>query len=80
MFYSYEKKLRIRSKADWYRIEPEHAAWVEELFIASSAGDQFVIGEDDIDIAHSFPRLKHLSGKCSVKMSGVTLPSCHFAR
>lgn len=61
MFYSYEKKLQIRAKADWYRIEPEHAAWVEELVIASSVGDQFVIGEDDIDIVHSFPRLKHLS-------------------
>lgn len=61
MFYNYEKKLHIRAKADWYRIEPEHAAWVEELVIASSVGDQFVIGEDDIDIVHSFPRLKHLS-------------------
>lgn len=61
MFYNYEKKLHIRAKADWYRIEPEHAAWVEELAIASSVGDQFVIGEDDIDIVHSFPRLKHLS-------------------
>lgn len=61
MFYNYEKKLHIRAKADWYRIEPEHAAWVEELVIASSVGNQFVIGEDDIDIAHSFPRLKHLS-------------------
>lgn len=57
----FEKKVHIRSKADWYRINPEQAARVEELVVASSVGDQFVIGEGDIDFEHSFPRLKHLS-------------------
>lgn len=61
MFRGSRKRVDIKTTADWYRIEPEHAAWVEELVIASSVGDQFVIGEDDIDIVHSFPRLKHLS-------------------
>ena len=61
MFRGSRKRVDIKTPADWYRIEPEHAAWVEELVIASSVGDQFVIGEDDIDIVHSFPRLKHLS-------------------
>ena len=61
MFNSYEKKLHIRAKADWYQIEPEHAAWVEELVISDSVGNQFVVGEDDIEIQHFFPRLKHLS-------------------
>lgn len=61
MIPSLKKKLHIRSKAEWYRVEPECAAWVEELVIASSVGDQFVVGEDDIDIHHFFPRLKHLS-------------------
>ena len=61
MIPSLKKKLHIRSKADWYRIEPEQAAWVEELGISDSVGNQFVVGEDDIEIQHFFPRLKHLS-------------------
>ena len=61
MIPSFNKKLNIRSKADWYRIEPEQAAWVEELGISDSVGNQFVVGEDDIEIQHFFPRLKHLS-------------------
>ena len=67
------KKVHIQSKADWYQVEPECAAWVQELVIGSDVGPEFVIGEDGIEFGPCFPRLRKLSCHKSISQNELNL-------
>lgn len=70
---SYKAKMHIQSKIDWYKIEPERAAWVQELVIDSSAAPGFVIVEDDIDFEPFFPNLRKLSCHKTISQNELNL-------